>query len=405
MTGPFEGKRIVLGVSGSIAAYKAADLASKLTQAGALVDVLLTQAATQFVSPLSFRSLTHRAVVTDMFDVDSPDAVEHVTLAKAADVLVVAPATANTLAKLAHGMADDPVSLTALATGAPVLVAPAMDAGMWEHPAVQANARTLQERGVTIIGPAHGRMASGLEGYGRLVEVPELLGRIAQALGRNGNLAGLTVVVTAGGTQEPIDAVRVVTNRSSGRMGYAIAEAARDRGAHAVLVAASTALPDPPGVECVHVRTAEEMRSAVLAACRSAHALVMAAAVADYRPAAPNARKLKKEDSAILQVPLERTADILMDARRDIVRVGFAAESDDLLRNARVKLEAKALDLIAANDITQSDAGFDVETNRVTLVSKDGAEELPLLSKYDVAARIMDRVAALLAAKGVTAVR
>ncbi len=395
-TGPFSGKRVILGVSGSIAAYKAADLASKLTQAGALVDVLLTPAATRFVSPLTFRSLTHRAVVTDLFDVGSPEAVEHVAIAKAADILVVAPATADILAKLAHGLADDPIGVTALATAAPVLVAPAMDANMWQHQAVQANVRALEERGVTVVGPAEGRLASGLMGWGRLVEVPELLGRIAQVLGRQGDLAGKTVVVTAGGTQEPIDPVRIVTNRSSGKMGYAIAEAARDRGAQAVLFTAPTALPDPPGVQTVHVRNAHEMRDAVLAACRSAHALVMAAAVADYRPVSPKARKIKKEDTAALRIELERTPDILSEAPRGIVRVGFAAETGDLLANARAKLEAKALDLVAANDVTQPGAGFDADTNRVTLVTRDTAEELPLLSKYDVAMRILDRVAALL---------
>ena len=398
MSGPFAAKRILLGVSGSIAAYKAVDLASKLTQAGAEVDVLMTYSATRFVTPLTFRSVTHRTVVTDLFDPDSREAIEHVAVATAADVLVVAPATAHMLAKLALGLADDPVSVTALAADVPLIVAPAMDANMWEHPAVQRNVETLESRGAMVVGPGRGRLASGLFGWGRLAETPELLGRIAQALGRNGDLAGRTIVVTSGGTAEPIDPVRVVTNRSSGKMGHALAEAARDRGAHAVLIT-TAALDDPPGIETVHVETAAEMLDAVLAAAGSADALVMAAAVADYRPADVHPEKIKKENADTLSVEMVRTTDILSSVGRAIVRVGFAAESTDVLGHARAKLASKDLDLIVANDITLPDAGFGADTNKVTLLDAGGAEDLPLMSKYDVAERVLDRVVPLIAAR------
>lgn len=399
MSTPFEGKRVLLGVSGSIAAYKAADLASKLTQAGAIVDVLMTASASQFVTPMTFRTLTHRAVVTDLFDIGSPEAVEHVALATAADVLVVAPATAHMIAKLALGLADDPISVITLATTAPLVVAPAMDANMWENLAVQANVATLTERGVMVVGPGSGRLASGLQGWGRLAETTEIMGMMAQVLGRDGDLRGRSIVVSAGGTREPIDPVRVIANRSSGKMGYAVAEAARDRGACVTLVTAS-ALPAPAGVGVVTVETTEEMRAAVFEACAQADALVMAAAVADYRPAAPSSQKIKKGpagSSGPSSIELAQTADILAEAPKGIVRVGFAAESGDLLTNARAKLEGKRLDLIAANDITQEDAGFGSDTNRVTLLDATSAEELPVLPKYDVAMRILDRVAGLLA--------
>ena len=396
MSGPFHGKRVLLGVSGSIAAYKAADLASKLTQRGAEVDVLMTYSATRFVTPLTFRSITHRPVLTDLFDPDSPEAIEHVALAQAAHVLVVAPATAHMLAKLALGLADDPISVTALATGAPLLIAPAMDANMWEHPAVQQNVQTLRERGIVIAGPGEGRLASGLTGWGRLAETPELLGYIAQTLGANGDLRGRSVVVSAGGTQEPLDPVRVLTNRSSGKMGYAIAEAARDRGANVTLVTAPVALDPPVGVRVERADTAEQMRNAVQEAACSADALVMAAAVADYRPSAPSGEKLKKEAMSDLTLTLERTDDIIAAAPEGIVKVAFAAESSDLLKNARAKLDGKGVHLVAANDITLPDAGFGAEENKVWLVEQGGDTELPLMAKYDVAMAILDRVVALL---------
>ena len=397
MSGPFAGKRLLLGVTGSIAAYKAVDLASKLTQAGAEVDVLMTYSATRFVTPLTFRSVTHRAVVSDLFDERSPEAVEHVALAKAADALIVAPATAHMVAKLALGLADDPISVTALATEAPLIVAPAMDANMWSAPAVQRNAQTLAERGAVIVGPERGRLASGLTGWGRLAETEELLGRIAQTLGANGDLAGRVVVVSAGGAQEPIDPVRVVTNRSSGKMGYAVAEAARDRGADVVLITAPTALEAPAGVRVVRVETSEQIRAAVHEEAADADALVMAAAVADYRPSDPSERKIKRDRSASLTIEMERTEDIIAEAPPVPARVAFAAESDDLLANARAKLRAKGVHLVVANDVTLDGSGFGADANKAWLVDEHGDEELPLLPKYDVAMAILDRVASLLA--------
>ena len=280
------------------------DLCSKLVQGGALVDVILTEAAQKFVTPLTFRSITHRPVVTDVFDAESELSVEHVALAERADVVVIAPATAHTIAKLALGLADDALTTTVLATAAPVLVAPAMDAHMYDNPATQENLDTLKRRGVAVAGPARGRLASGLWGWGRMVEPVELVGHIAATLGRGGDLADKTIVVSAGGTAEAIDPVRVITNRSSGKMGYAIAEAARDRGAHAVLVTAPTALPDPPDVEVHHVESALEMRDAVASTSKKADALIMAAAVADFRPVATAEQKIKKgsEDTMTMEL-------------------------------------------------------------------------------------------------------
>ena len=386
------GKRVVLGVTGSIACYKALDLASKLVQAGALVDTIMSHGATRFVTPLAFRSLTHRTVVTDSFDPDSEYSVEHVALAHAADVLVIAPATVHCIAKLALGLADDALTTTAVAFDGPLVVAPAMDGNMFDHPATQENLAKLRERGAVIAGPGAGRLASGLMGQGRLLETPELLGHIAYALGRGGDLAGRTVVVSAGGTAEPIDPVRVITNHSSGKMGYALAEAARDRGAKVVLVSAARSLPAPPLVEVVPVSTAQQMCDAVLAHTPQADALIMAAAVADYRPVSAAGQKIKKSDDE-LNIPLARTTDILATATGDFVRVGFAAESENLVPNAKVKVQSKSLDLIAANDITSEGSGFGADTNRVTLIDRElNVEELPLLTKYEVGNRILNRV-------------
>lgn len=400
MTGPFDGKRILLGVSGSIAAYKAIDIASKLTQAGAIVNVLMSPSATQFVTPLTFRSITHQDVITNLFDIHSRQAIEHVALAKEADLLLVAPATAHTIAKLALGLADDPITVTALATSAPLVIAPAMDANMWHHPAVRANADTLVSRGATIVGPGEGRLASGLMGWGRLAETPEVIGAIAAALGAHGDLVGRTIVVSAGGTQEAIDPVRVITNRSSGKMGYAIAEAARDRGASVILVTAPTALADPPGVDTRHVESASGMLNAILAACEGADAVIMAAAVADYTPTNPAADKVKKSATDELSVQLTKTTDILLATPRSLVRVGFAAESANLIAYARAKLEAKALDFIVANDITVPESGFGADNNKVSIVSHEGVEDLPMMPKYGVAVEILDRVAKRFAATG-----
>ena len=395
MAEPLADKHVVLGVTGSIACYKALDLASKLMQAGALVDTIMSYGATQFVAPLAFRSLTHRVVVTDTFDPDSEYSVEHVALAHQADVIVVAPATVHCIAKLALGLADDPLTTTIVAAKCPLVVAPAMDGNMFDHPATQANLATLKERGAVIAGPGIGRLASGLSGVGRLLETPELLGHISYAMGKYGDLAGRTVVVSAGGTMEPIDPVRVITNHSSGKMGYALAEAARDRGADVVLVTAPTSLADPALVKVVQVRTAEEMGQAIQEHVTKADALVMAAAVADYRPTETAGQKIKKAADD-LNISLAKTTDILKSAKGNFVRVGFAAESQNLVENAKAKVGSKNLDLIAANDITADGSGFGSDTNKVTLIDRDLAvEELPLLSKYEVSNRILDRVKVL----------
>ena len=388
-----EGKKIVLGVTGGIAAFKAADLASKLTQAGAEVHAVMTPSAQEFITPLTFRSLTGQEVVTRIFDLKSQYSIEHVALAELADIVVVAPATANNIARIASGLADDMVCLTVLATKAPVIIAPAMDAGMHQAPATQENLKKLRERGFVIAGPAYGRLASGKEGWGRMEEVETLLGYIRWVLGRQGDLAGKKIVVTAGGTQEPLDPVRVLTNKSSGKMGYALAEAARDRGASVVLVSAPTALPKPVGVEFVAVDTAEGMKAAVEKAVKGAQALLMAAAVADFRPERASAQKIKKGRTETLTLRLERTPDILNEVRGEFLRVGFALESERLIPNARKKLREKQLDLIVANDIS----AFAADTSQVVLIDKSGkAQKLPPLPKLEIAHRVLDRVVAAL---------
>jgi phosphopantothenoylcysteine decarboxylase/phosphopantothenate--cysteine ligase len=319
--------------------------------------------------------------------------------------MVIAPATANTMAKLAHGLADNLLTTEALATRCPLLLAPAMDVGMWAHSATQANVATLRERGATLAGPACGRMASGLEGVGRMVEPDELLGHIRWVLGRDGPLAGRSVVVTAGPTREPLDPVRFISNPSSGRQGFALARAALDRGASVTLVAGPTHLPTPVGVERVNVTTAQEMQEAVLAASETADALLMAAAVADFRSSHVASQKIKKGAGG-KSLQLIRTPDILMAIAERRTKeqfprivVGFAAESENLLENARAKLAAKQLDLLVANNITAHDAGFGAETNRVAILAPDqDVEQLPLMSKAAVAEAVMDRLIALLAA-------
>jgi phosphopantothenoylcysteine decarboxylase/phosphopantothenate--cysteine ligase len=398
-------RRLLLGVCGSIAAYKAADLASKLTQAGAQVDVLMTESATRFVTPVTFQSVTGRRAWTDA-DLWGPEAhVLHVGLGQAADLLVIAPATATTIARLAYGLADNLLALTALAVRCPVLVAPAMDTGMFEHPATQANLQTLLQRGVHVVGPGEGRMASGLVGRGRMLEPAELMGHIRRVLGAAGPLHGRSVVVTAGGTQEPLDPVRALANRSSGKQGFALAQAALERGAEVVLISGPTALPTPVGAQRIDVQTAAEMHKATLEAARKADVLVMAAAVSDFRPASASAHKIKRGLEA-LTLTLEPTDDILRSvaegrskAGRPKVIVGFAAESQDLVANASAKLKAKGLSLIVANDITAPGAGFGVDTNRVTLIESGGAAKaLPVMSKIEVAEIVLDRVVQMLTA-------
>jgi len=392
-------KTIMLGITGGIAAYKAADLASKLVQAGAKVEVVMTEAATKFITPLTLRNITHRPVVTDMFELASEHSLEHIALAEAADVVVIAPATANTIAKLAWGFADNMLTCLVLATKAPVILAPAMNDNMYQNPITRENLAKLKNRGFVIIDPGYGRLASGKTGWGRLADIETILGTIRQVLEKSGDLTGRKIVVTAGGTQEPIDPVRHIGNRSSGKMGYAIAEAARDRGASVTLITAPTSLPDPAGVETIHVQTAKEMKSAVARAVSKADALIMAAAVADYQPKTTAKSKIKK-DSPTLTLELVRTPDILSEVKGNFIRVGFAAESDDIIANAKKKLERKKLDLIVANDITSTDSGFGVDTNKVTLIDRSGKiENLPLLTKREVAERILERVIALLVKK------
>lgn len=393
-----QGRRIVLGITGSIAAFKAAELASMLTQAGVELDTVLTASAERFIQPLTFQALTGRTAHGSEHLWSEQAHILHVGLARHAQLLVIAPATADTLAKLAHGRADNLLTITALAATCPVLVAPAMDAGMYSHPATQANLETLQRRGVEIVGPVEGRMASGLVGMGRMVEPAELFGHVRRLLGRQGNLAGLRVVVSAGGTREPLDPVRVLANRSSGKQGFSMAQAALDHGAEVVLVTAPTWLPTPVGARRVEVGTAAEMGEEVLAASAEADALIMAAAVADFRPKAAEQHKIKKQ-SAPASVELEPTDDILRQVakQRPKVVVGFAAESEQLEANARQKLESKGLDLIVANDITAPHAGFSADTNQVTILGRDGdAEHLPLMTKAEVAEIVVDRVAQLL---------
>jgi len=391
---PLEGRHVVLGVTGSISAFKAADLASKLRQAGAAVEVVMTPAATQFVTPLTFQSLTGRPVVVDMFA--AAEAEAHVEVARRADALVIAPASADCIANLATGRTPDMVTLTALATVAPVLVAPAMDSQMWEHPATRANVETLRARGVAFIGPAEGRLASGRVGAGRLAEPPAILGALRALIGAaHGDLRGRHVVVSAGPTQEPIDPVRYVGNRSSGKMGFSIAEAARDRGARVTLVAGPVALETPPGIERRNVSTVAEMLAALQETTAKADALVMSAAPADFRPENPATQKMKKTPGQeSMRIDLAKNPDILASLPGGGVRVGFAAETENLAGNAVAKLASKRLAFIVANDVTAAGSGFGTDTNQVTMFHDDGRiEELPLMSKYAVAHAILDRVA------------
>lgn len=397
------GKHILLGVTGSIACYKAADLASKLTQAGAMVDVILTAAAEQFITPLTFQSVTGRKAFTDADLWGGQAHVLHVGLGHQADLLVIAPCTANTLAKLAHGQADNLLAITALAAQCPLVLAPAMDAGMYDNPATQANVQNLQARGATFLGPAAGRMASGLQGLGRMLEPAELLGGIRQALGQAGPLKGRHLVITAGGSQEPIDPVRFISNRSSGKQGYALAQAALEAGARVTLIAHPTALVPPYGAAVHTVRTVQEMLDAVMEVLPDADGLIMAAALADFRIETVAEHKLKKQDG-IPKIRLTTAPDVLATvakARGSLPRlklvVGFAAESRNLLENAKAKLASKKLDLIVANDISATDAGFAVDENRVTLLFADGRQEnLPLMGKDEVAQAVLSHIQALL---------
>jgi phosphopantothenoylcysteine decarboxylase/phosphopantothenate--cysteine ligase len=390
-------KIILLGITGSIAAYKAAELASRLTQAGARVNVAMSEAATRLISPITFRALTGRSVATSLWDNYFEHNLGHISLAESADIVVIAPATANTIAKLAAGIADDIISCSVLVTKAPVIIAPAMNVNMLRNPITQSNISRLKAIGFKIVEPSRGRLASGAIGEGRLADAETITDIIKTTLNRRKDLAGKHIVITAGGTEEPIDPARHIGNRATGKMGYALAEAARDRGAMVSLITAPTLLTRPLDIAITEVRTASEMKMAVNRLVKKADGLIMAAAVSDYKPEKASEVKIKKESHPRMTLELIRTPDILGQLKGDFMRVGFAAESDNIIANARKKLIEKHLDIIITNDITSTGSGFGVDTNRVTILDRGGNEEtLPILSKREVADRILDRVVKLI---------
>jgi phosphopantothenoylcysteine decarboxylase / phosphopantothenate---cysteine ligase len=395
--GIVKGRLIVLGVSGSIAAYKAVELARHLTQAGATVQVIMTRSATEFVQPLTFQALTYRPVEIEMFSGIDDRAAGHVSMGIHADCIVIAPATAHVVARLAHGFADDLLATTVLASSAPVIVAPAMETHMWQNAATRANVDALRSRGVRVVDPESGELASGRVGQGRLAAIERIEAEIVDAVrARSRRLAGRRVVVTAGPTLEPIDPVRVITNRSSGKMGYAVANAARDAGAEVTLITGPTALDAPYGVRVVPIETVAELRDAVLASLPDADAVIMAAAVADHRPAQVSLKKLKKKEVGDeMTLRLVRTPDVLsavVGARgsRTVV-VGFKAETGDPVPEAGRMLTEKGLDLVVANDVSED--VFGAESDQVTFVSADGAERLERLPKAEVARRLVEKIA------------
>jgi len=400
--GQLAGRHIVMGVTGSIAAYKAVEVVSRLRKLGAEVHVIMTRAAQEFVTATTFREISGQPVASDMWAPVQEFQVEHVALGKLADLVLVAPATAHILAKAAHGLADDMLSTTLLATKAPVWFAPAMNTNMYEHPATQANLATLRSRGCYILEPATGHLACGIEGKGRLPEPVDIVAAVVAYFKRSQALAGRKVLVTAGGTREPLDPVRYLGNRSTGRMGYAVAAEAAARGAEVVLVSGPTVLPTPAGVRRVDVETALEMREAVLQEYVDADLVIKAAAVADYRPATVATQKIKKS-AGDLTLTLTRNPDILYELgqqKKQQVLVGFAAETQDVAAYAKAKLVKKHLDFIVANNVAEADAGFGTETNRVTIYAADGsADSYPLLSKREVAGIILDHAQSKLATR------
>ncbi|HXG93183.1 MAG TPA: bifunctional phosphopantothenoylcysteine decarboxylase/phosphopantothenate--cysteine ligase CoaBC [Blastocatellia bacterium] len=402
--------KVALGVTGCIAAYKAVEVLRGLQKRGASVQVVMTRHATEFVGPLTFQSISGLPVITEMFAPTDDPEIKHIQIAQTSDLLLVAPATANTLAKFANGIADDFLSTLYISTTAPVLVAPAMNVEMWSHAATRENVRRLRERGVEFVDPAEGYLACRTVGAGRLAEPAEIVERAIEILNRtretNGDLKGERVLVTAGPTYEAIDPVRGITNRSSGKMGYAVAEAALARGAEVTLVTGPVAIAPPDGARVIRVRSAREMRNAVMDNIEQATMLVMAAAVADYRPVAAAAQKIKKDGSNGLVIELERTDDILAEAGRakgSRIIIGFAAETESVIENARKKLFEKGADLVIANDVSASDAGFDVDTNRVTIISAESMTELPLTTKREVAERIIEAALKIKGARQVEA--
>ncbi len=395
-------KRILLGVTGGIAVYKSVEIVSRLVKAQADVRVLMTDAAQKFVSPLTFGAMSGHAPVTNLWQLYGGEKIGHVTLAHEADLFIIAPLTANTMARLAQGIADDPITATALSTHAPMLLAPAMETNMWEHPATQANLARLKDWGATIVGPEAGRLASGALGVGRMSEPAVIVEHARLILGKTGPLSGLRITITSGGTREWVDPVRFMGNRASGKMGVALAEVARDLGAEVNLVYGAMTVPPPMGVHLVSAERAEDMLNAVMKLLPETDVLISAAAIADFRPVTTHERKLKKGVGE--EIRLERTPDVLKavgEKRRELglprLVVGFAAETNDLIANARAKMNKKNLDMIVANDVTAPDAGFGVDTNRVLIITKDGAvDRLPLMSKEDVAFNILHRIRGLL---------
>src|SRR5216684_3617440 len=396
--------RITLGVTGGVAAYKSAELVRRLQTEGHTVQVVMTRAAREFITPLTFAALSGQKVITDLFtggesgDANLESAIEHIAVAQRTDLLLVAPATADTLAKFARGLADDFLSTLYLASTAPVVLAPAMNVNMWQHPATQENLAALRKRGVRIVEPGEGYLACGMMGPGRLAAQEEIVKAVREIVEAQQDLAGETVLVTAGPTCEDLDPVRFISNRSSGKMGYAVAEAAARRGAKVILVSGPVNLEAPAGVERIDVRTAKEMHRAVVERIADSSIAILAGAVADYRPVEQHAEKIKKGDTA-LTISLEPTTDILAEVARNKgqkIVVGFAAETDHVAENARKKLAVKNADLIVANDVTAEGAGFDQDTNIVTLFSRDGRDlALPKMSKSEVAQRILDEVVRL----------
>ena len=399
MPNPLENKRIVLGVTGAIPAFKSVELAYKLTQQGVLVDVVLTEDAARFIAPITFQSVTDRKAFTDETLWGEEGHVVYTGLGHAADLVLLVPASANTIAKLAHGICDNLLTLTILAARCPIVIAPAMDAAMFEHPATQENISILKKRGALVIGPGPGRPNSGMVGFGRLIEPGEILAEVRYMLSRKGQLAGKKIVVTAGATQEPIDPVRYITNRSSGRQAYAIAKASLDAGADVVLISAPTALPAPVGAKKVAVRTTEEMYHAVISEMDDTDVLVMAAAVADFCCVHPAEQKIKRQ-AGTPDFELEPTVDILAAVNKRRLRtdfpnrvIAFAAETENLVENGLAKLEARNLDMIVVHDVTAPDVGFEGDTNRVTLIFSDGRiEELPLRTREQVAENIINKI-------------
>jgi phosphopantothenoylcysteine decarboxylase/phosphopantothenate--cysteine ligase len=401
--------KVALGVSGGIAAYKSAEIVRLLQDRGIRVQVIMTRAAQEFIQPLTFAALSGEKVITEMFaagDIQQPNtdqpnidsAVEHIAVAQTIDALVVAPATADVLAKFAHGIANDFLTTLYLAATAPVVVAPAMNVNMWNHPATQANLELLKQRGVRIVDPGAGYLACGMIGAGRLAENETILAAVMDALGASQDLAGETVLVTAGPTREKIDPVRYLTNRSSGRMGYALAEAALRRGARVLLVSGPTALKPPGAAEVTFVETADEMRDAVLRLFPQASVVIKTAAVADYRPTKVGQQKLKRSHAMKLELELEPTSDILAELgrqKKSRLIIGFAAETENVLENARKKLVSKSVDAIVANDVSRDGVGFDSEHNKVTIITHDEVVDIPETTKWEVAQRVLDQVVRL----------